>query len=332
MDGAAIDAPTQPNIVFATSTVSTGNLGGLLGADAICNARAQAVPLRGHYVAWLSTSTVNARDRLGAARGWVRPDGLAFVDTVADLLAGKILYVPRIDETGAIISDTTAPTMTGTRPDGTVTAGATCGDWMSASNSQSRGAGLVYAGGGEWTVGWGGTCDQFQRLYCFGIDAQLPITATPVSGRRMFLSTPWMPSGGMSNADTHCNSDATAASLSGSYRAMLATSTTTALERFTLDSRPWVRPDGVRVAAANGLAAQDLDSAPNVTAAGTFVSDWPFTGALSPSAAAADNCTDWSSTSATSTIGYSWRATAGFYSALGGIPCNVARPIYCGEL
>ena len=52
------------NIVFATSTLQDGNLGGLAGADAICNTRASAAGLPGAYVAWLSSTTVDARDRL----------------------------------------------------------------------------------------------------------------------------------------------------------------------------------------------------------------------------------------------------------------------------
>jgi len=74
------------NFVFATSTSYPADFGGLAGADAICNQHAGDAGLPGTYVAWLSTTTVDARDRLAGARGFVRPDGLPFADTVDDAL------------------------------------------------------------------------------------------------------------------------------------------------------------------------------------------------------------------------------------------------------
>ena len=47
--------------VFVTSTTHTGNLGGLDGADAICQARAESGPAApGTYKAWLSTAAESA--------------------------------------------------------------------------------------------------------------------------------------------------------------------------------------------------------------------------------------------------------------------------------
>jgi len=43
--------------VFTTSTFHQGNLGGLAGADAICNARAAEASLPGIYMAWLADQT-----------------------------------------------------------------------------------------------------------------------------------------------------------------------------------------------------------------------------------------------------------------------------------
>ena len=50
--------------VFVTSIGYDGNLGGLAGADAKCMTRAAAGNLSGTYKAWLSSSTVNAKDRI----------------------------------------------------------------------------------------------------------------------------------------------------------------------------------------------------------------------------------------------------------------------------
>src|SRR5213592_2896892 len=90
--------PTDANYVFVTSTTHAPDELGPADADRICNARAQAAGLPGTYVAWLSSSTEPARDRLGSARGWVRLDGLPFTDTLADLAAGKVFYPVGLDE------------------------------------------------------------------------------------------------------------------------------------------------------------------------------------------------------------------------------------------
>src|SRR5262245_55711495 len=59
------------NIVFVASSLTDGGIGGLAQADDICAARAEEAGLAGTYVAYLSTTSVNAIDRLGSARGWV---------------------------------------------------------------------------------------------------------------------------------------------------------------------------------------------------------------------------------------------------------------------
>src|SRR5207248_10614341 len=53
--------------VFVTSATYNRNLGVLAGADAKCQALASAAALTGTYKAWLSTSTINARDRVTQA-------------------------------------------------------------------------------------------------------------------------------------------------------------------------------------------------------------------------------------------------------------------------
>src|SRR5690606_37464596 len=90
---ASVDPTEKHNVVFVTSTQqAAGSLGGLEGADALCRARAEAggLPRPESYVAWLSDDTVSAIDRLSGSRGWVRPDGRPFVDTLADLESGII--------------------------------------------------------------------------------------------------------------------------------------------------------------------------------------------------------------------------------------------------
>jgi hypothetical protein len=89
----AAQAPAQPMSFFITSTTPTGsgNLGGLAGADAICQNLAAAVG-RGNstWHAYLSTQPangmpgVNARTRIGAGP-WYNAKGAMIADSVADL-------------------------------------------------------------------------------------------------------------------------------------------------------------------------------------------------------------------------------------------------------
>ena len=93
--------PGPFNLVFVTSTTHTGNLGGLDGADGICNTRAMLAGLPGIYVAWLSTSTVDALSRIGGARGFVRTDGEPFADQPSDLVtSNEVWNAIHLDENG----------------------------------------------------------------------------------------------------------------------------------------------------------------------------------------------------------------------------------------
>src|SRR5262245_25674027 len=87
--------------MFVTSTRQTsGSLGGLTGADALCQARAEEAGVGGTSVAWLSSTQADAIDRIAAGSGWVRRDGLPVVQSTADLTLGRIWYPPRLDEQG----------------------------------------------------------------------------------------------------------------------------------------------------------------------------------------------------------------------------------------
>jgi len=83
---AAEDAPMT---FFITSTDQSGNLGGLAGADALCQRLAQAggSPATRTWHAYLSTQgegAVNARDRIGNGP-WHAANGTKIADNVADL-------------------------------------------------------------------------------------------------------------------------------------------------------------------------------------------------------------------------------------------------------
>ncbi|AEH89676.1 hypothetical protein [Mesorhizobium opportunistum] len=123
---------------FVTSAGSGkgGDLGGLKGADAHCASLAQAAGVAGKtWHAYLSTSTEDARDRIGKGP-WFNAKGEKIADDVASLHsdANGITKQTALTEKGETVNgrgDTPNrhDMLTGSKPDGTKIADQTCGDW-----------------------------------------------------------------------------------------------------------------------------------------------------------------------------------------------------------
>ena len=266
---------SRPNIAFVTSLASySGNLGGLEGADEQCQSLATAAGLpQNTYKAWLSTSSVNAIDRLGSGRGWVRVDGKPFADTREDIAAGKIFHPLRVDENGDYDNHSWGTSVwTGTGGSGTVhPSSGTCSDWTSSDSGVSGGVGNDDAVGAAFSASAGPACsDDIYRLYCFGVDKNVPVAVRPVAGRIAFLTkASWSPST-LAAADQLCMDEAVAAGLSGNFKALLAANGASAASRFDAGGPPWVRPDGVAIAptAAALFSADFLNTAINQSADG----------------------------------------------------------------
>ncbi len=162
------------NIVFVTSTVQNGNLGGLAGADAICNGLASTAGLAGTYVAWLSTTTVDARDRLtepGGA-GFVRTDGAVVATSIADLLDNSLASPIQLDENGTDIGAESV--WTGTYSGGVAASPLAielCSDWTSGG-SHAGGIGASDETDGTWSLTVPSICSLERHLYCFEVDAE----------------------------------------------------------------------------------------------------------------------------------------------------------------
>jgi len=123
---------------FVTSAGSGkgGDLGGLKGADAHCASLAEAAGVAGKtWHAYLSTSTEDARDRIGKGP-WFNAKGEKIADDVASLHsdANGITKQTALTEKGETVNgrgDTPNrhDMLTGSKPDGTKIADQTCGDW-----------------------------------------------------------------------------------------------------------------------------------------------------------------------------------------------------------
>lgn len=327
-DGAA-DARPVANVVFVTSTTQVTATLGVAGSDAVCAARAAAGGLPGTFVAWLSTSTQPAAQRLAGARGWQRPDGRPFADQVDDIVNGRVFYPPRLDEAGAVVP-ATPHVATGTAAG---SAAMTCSDFVATTGTVTSGdPTLTKLFSSATTDG----CGAALRLYCFQIDHQTPLAPPDATGlRRAFASSPWVPSGGLGGADARCQADATAAGVAGTFRALLATSTATAASRFDLGGPTWARVDGAVIAASpTAVMAGSLDTPLDLDASGAYSSNYPFhdmwTGAPSPTVAGTNTCGDWTGINS-GEEGQDFALGALFFSDGGAASCNQTRRLYCLE-
>lgn len=136
---------------------------GLEGADAICQEIASRVCF-GHrtWRAYLSTSTENAIDRIGAGP-WYDYSGALLSENIAGLLAGDrpaggamdtgtydelgVFHDGNTDVNGDNVDDDDHDTMTATLADGTY-AGFSCDDWTSTSATDESGGGEQGGPGG----------------------------------------------------------------------------------------------------------------------------------------------------------------------------------------
>ncbi|HEY5922342.1 MAG TPA: hypothetical protein VIV11_11755 [Kofleriaceae bacterium] len=150
----------EPNRrVFLTSTFYDGNFGGLAGADAKCQERADAAGLTGTYKAWLSDDTTSAGSRLEHSPDpYILVDGTVVANDWSQL--GSSFLAHAIDKTELGGPPTViwtgcgswAGVFTGTRtPNGSSWPGQTCQNWTSSSSSDIALIGHAFASNSHWT-------------------------------------------------------------------------------------------------------------------------------------------------------------------------------------
>lgn len=146
---AAQDAAAQqnrPGFFIASTVPGTGNLGGLAGADKICQQAAKATGAGANrtWRAYLSTNganAVNARDRIGKGP-WYNVKGQLIAQNVDELHTDKanINNDTALDEQGRTINSQGAPNrhdiLTGSTMEGRST-DMTCNNWTSAAEGSA---------------------------------------------------------------------------------------------------------------------------------------------------------------------------------------------------
>jgi hypothetical protein len=335
---------SQWNFMFVTSQAVPLWFPTLDVADGVCAEAAAAGGLPGRYRAWLSTIQVDARDRLQGARGWIRPDGQPFADTIEDITTGRIFNPPFVTELGLrkpytppmylVGTGTNDLVLTGTTELGRLAPGGNCNDWS------MQGTGIGGATEGT-TVTWthhpvDTSCLGSSHLYCFGVDKAEPLPPPiPADGKAAFLSHgSFKPGvGGITAADALCAGEAAAAGLSGRFLAALATSTMSVAARFSAPvGTVWVRLDGIPLNAPGTDLFAGKGIAPlNVTSQKAYVDERIWTGSRGPRdpPMLTMTCDDWRTTAADTAAAMSslteWlRGEVGFgcsYERLGRIYC-----------
>lgn len=147
---------------FITSN-NPGNgadLGGLEGADAYCTSLAEAAGVTGKtWAAYLSSSTENARDRIGTGP-WANAKGVVVANSVDELHsdANNLTKETALSETGAVINgrgDTPNrhDILTGSNLEGTLE-GDACADWTSSGEGSAMVGHHDRQGGGAHPTSW----------------------------------------------------------------------------------------------------------------------------------------------------------------------------------
>jgi len=176
------------NVVFVTSALGTGNLGGWANAggksgreagNAICQALASGAGLQGRFEAWLSDSAGAPSDRMAhSAARYMRVDGIAIGNSWSDFTTAPYLDSPiDRDERGLDPPDKFRETVrTETRVGGNsrFTTGNACKDWTSAEVADWVGFGVMGYPDYQWTEAGYMTCAAPGRLYCFQQNLDLP--------------------------------------------------------------------------------------------------------------------------------------------------------------
>ncbi len=188
----AATAQDQAMSFFITS-INPGNgadLGGIESADAYCGSLAEAAGVSGKtWAAYLSTSTENARDRIGEGP-WFNANGEQVAADVDDLHseANNISKTAAVDETGAVINGrgdepNRHDILTGSDNQGMLV-GDACMDWTSSASDGSAMVGHHdRTGGGDdptsWNAAHGSRGCSLEDLrgtggdglyYCFAVD------------------------------------------------------------------------------------------------------------------------------------------------------------------
>jgi hypothetical protein len=187
----AMAQDADESMSFFLTSEGPGNgadLGGLDGADAHCERLAESVGAGGRtWHAYLSTSDVDARDRIGNGP-WYNARGVEVASSLANLHGdNNLTKETQLNEKGEVVNGrgdnpNRHDILTGSDSNGRAT-DATCNDWTSSGEGSARVGHHDRMGGGDDPTSWNSAhgsrgCSQSDLqgtggdglFYCFAID------------------------------------------------------------------------------------------------------------------------------------------------------------------
>lgn len=336
-------------------------LSGIQGADQVCKAEADRAGLAGTFKAFVSTSFINARDRLPPASGpyfTTHDDFLveSFGDFVNPAKGSRVPLVYDAEENSCQAFGCYAAT--GSDITGAKT-GDNCNDFQDAAETNSMSFGFAQASGGMAISSYSPMgCNDGFRLYCFQEGEESEAPDLRATGKIVFLSSAkgtgdlssWKDEEGNSltdgktkieAADRVCRNLARNAGFSNPDRfvALISDSTTDGRSRLSPSPGPWVLPNGVKVAedfadlidgALLTSIYLDEKGGRDPTVAVTTPQVW--TGGAEGLQTNV-YCGDWTDGSTgTGTVGSPWFSARGWWLETWNLNCNWEQRLYCFEL
>lgn len=340
------------NLVFVSSESFSPVLGGTAPYDAACNRLATAAGINNGdgtgYVAAISDSNSFFWDRLApGVRGWQRMDGLAFADTITDLVDLGVVYHPvAFDELGGRVGANVIgrPSLSGVTFDGTL--GQHCSNWASTDGELQYGSPFLQGPGGL-LGGWEFStlpCDAASEwsITCLGNTSTVPLQRQISAGKRIWVTNTRIEIGSMT-PDEACQAQRP----SGVAQANALLAYTRRAAAAVLDPEAnYIRPDGTLVGSGALLVdalrpepARRVNSGIWQSADGTYllegsqsVSAWSGALDLLSRGTPETTCNDWTTTEGEGAWGRIPYASEGLWSWAGPASCVTANFFYCVEI
>ena len=159
--------PPRDRLVFIGWEATDGNMGGLAGADALCQAWAEQCPdaPAGEYKAWLSDDTESPSTRFTKDGQFKLINGSLVARSWADLTDLYIGVPIAYDCDYGIVQGSV---WTGTSFDGTpATSAGSCENWSTGDPAWNAYQGSSLMRTSAWTIAGQDDCDDLAYLYCF---------------------------------------------------------------------------------------------------------------------------------------------------------------------
>ena len=320
--------------VFVTSAAYDGNLGGLMGADALCASAAKAANKGGTWKAFLSSPTEDAITRMADVGPWhqeLRDGSLTKTFNNKANLTTAPLATLYVDEQGGGSSFSPPLYWSGTLQTG-LRSPSTCGGWTLSSRTEVGTRG----NGGLWSSASAPSCDSTESIVCFEQSRDPRPGPLPTSRKRVFVTSVAYTGnlGGLAGADGLCTNAAMAANKGGTWKAFLSSPTEDAITRMA-DVGPWHQElrDGSLVKTFNNKA--NLTAAPLTTlyvdeqgGGSSFSPPLYWSGTLQTGLRSRSTCGGWTLSSRTEG---GTRGSAGLWSGASAPSCDSMESIVCFE-